>query len=75
MIVKEVTATCRRLIALPRYENVLYECSMTAEVQPNEDPKRAYDELLLMCKAKIGKELERFEDLAPVQKETKKRIS
>ena len=74
MRIKEVTATCRRLIALPRYENVLYECTITAAVDDGEDANYVYENILQFCKEKIGKELSRFEDLAPVQRETKKRI-
>lgn len=50
MIIKEVTATCRRLIALPRYENVLYECTMTATVEDHENASDVYDDLVSLCK-------------------------
>lgn len=73
MRIKEISVTCKRLIALPRYENVTYECSATAEVDPQDDPDEVYEETLEFCKNKIAKELARFEDVSSVQKQ-KKRI-
>lgn len=73
MKITQVTATCRRLIALPKYENVLYECSMTAQVEDGEDASKVYDDVLHLCKVKIGKELDRFESGATLQQQ-KKRI-
>ena len=74
MAIKEVTATCRRLIALPKYENVLYECTATATVEDGEDPDKVYDQTLQFCKNKVGKELDRLSDVSAVQRETKRRI-
>lgn len=74
MKIKEVHATCRRLIALPKYENVLYECSATAIVEDGEDANEVYDKTLQFCKQKVGRELERLSDVSSVQREVKKRI-
>lgn len=72
MRIKEVSATCRRLIALPKFENVLYEATMTAEVEEGEDASRVYDTVLQLCKDKVAKELSRFEDLSAIQSKTKR---
>ena len=68
--ITELTVTCRRLIALPKYENVLYECTATVTLDPSDDPDDVYEETLQFCKEKVGKELDRLSGVAANQTTT-----
>lgn len=59
--ITEVSVGVRRLIALAKYENVTYECNVTATVSDEENPQEVYQELLSFCKDKIGSEVDRLQ--------------
>ena len=58
--ITQINVSVRRLIALPKYENVTYSCEATAIVAEGEDPHTVYADTLAFCKTKVAAELERF---------------
>lgn len=57
---KQVTATLARLIALPRYENIRFESSVTLSVDNDEQPLDVYNEAMEMCRNNVRSEIDRF---------------
>lgn len=60
IMIKEITVGVQRLISLPKYENVRYECSTVVTVAEGQTPDEAYAEGLEFCKAKVLAELDRI---------------
>lgn len=58
--VTEVTATLARLIALPKFENIRFESSVTMTVEPDEEPKAVFILAMDMCRDNVRTQIERF---------------
>lgn len=60
MIIKQVQQGIQRIINLGNYENVRYESTMVAEVEPGENPADVYNALADMNRANIAQEMDRL---------------
>lgn len=60
MIIKQVQQGIQRIINLGNYENVRYESTMVAEVEPGESPADVYNALADMNRANIAQEMDRL---------------
>ncbi len=60
--IKEVTAMLDRLIALPKFENIRFGCSVTMSVGENEKPEDVYKEAMAQCRLNIIGQIERFQE-------------
>ena len=58
--INKVTVGIQRVINLGNYENVRYEVTATADVEPGEEVETVYSEVLQFCKDKVGAELTRL---------------
>ncbi len=58
--ITSVTVSVKRLIALAKYENVTYQCDVTATVGILDTPTEVYEHCLAFCKSKILAEMERL---------------
>lgn len=65
--IKEVRVSVKRLIALKKYENVTYECEVTATVDTEgfESPQAVYNDCLAFCQRNIAAQIERIEKGEP----------
>lgn len=61
MIIKQVTQGIQRIINLGNYENVRYESTMIAEVEPGEDPTDVYNRLADINRANVAQEMDRLQ--------------
>lgn len=64
-MITQVHVGVKRLIALKKFENVTYECQVTATVPEGESPHKVYDQALAFCKAKVLAEMDRLEGRVP----------
>lgn len=60
MIIKQITQGIQCIINLGNYENVRYESTMTAEVEPGEDPTDVYNRLAELNRSNLSQELDRL---------------
>lgn len=61
MKINSVTVGIQRIINLGNYENARYESTMTAEVDPGENPADVYNKLADMNRANIAQEMDRLQ--------------
>lgn len=60
MKVKTIEVGVQRIINLGNYENVRYECTLTAEIDAGESVAECYEKLANECRANIADEMKRL---------------
>lgn len=60
-IVKQLTVGLQRIINLGNYENVRYECTATAELEPGDTLETVYAHLASECRNQLAAEVSRLQ--------------
>lgn len=60
MKITHITVGITRLIALPKYENVKYECTATAELNDLDEPADVKEQLSDFCRQSIIADIEKL---------------
>lgn len=72
MKITSIRVSVKRLIAIKRWENVTYECEVTASVSDGDNPYAVYNNALEFCKESVLAEMDRLEGKPPTPRSPQK---
>lgn len=58
--ITSLTVGVQRVINLGNYENVRYDCSVTLDIDKDDDYHKVYEDGLNFCKSKVIAEIDRI---------------